>query len=143
MKDQQKDPEIIPLYFLIERKRDKNESGQYYIKAGILMRKWRPQTQSELDECELYEQIVVPKKYRDEILSVAHENPLAGHLGVTKTHDKITRYFNWSGIRGDIRKFFQTCNICQVAGKPNQQIPKAPLRPITATEEPFSRIFVN
>lgn len=41
MNDQQKDPEIIPLYSLIERKRDKNESGQYYIKAGLLMRKWR------------------------------------------------------------------------------------------------------
>lgn len=81
------------------------------------------------------------KKYRDEILSVAHANPLVGHLGIMKTHDKVTQYFYWPCMRGAIRKFCQTCNICQVAGKPNQQIPKATLRP--PTEEPFSRILVD
>ena len=32
---------------------------------------------------------------------------------------------------------------CQVVGKPNQKIPAAPLKPIPAFDEPFSRIIVD
>ena len=32
---------------------------------------------------------------------------------------------------------------CQVVGKPNQTIPKAPLKPIPAFEEPFSWVIID
>ena len=40
-------------------------------------------------------------------------------------------------------EFCNTCHTCQVIGKPNQTIPKAPLNPIPAFEEPFSRILID
>ena len=30
-----------------------------------------------------------------------------------------------------------------MVGKPNQKIPRAPLQPITAFEEPFSRVLID
>ena len=56
----------------------------YYVKNDILMRKWRPPDVSANDEW-----IVVPKAYRPEILNLAHETPMSGHLGVNKTYHKL------------------------------------------------------
>ena len=39
--------------------------------------------------------------------------------------------------------FCKTCHTCHVVGKPNQTIPKAPLKQIPAFEEPFSRVLID
>ena len=44
------------------------------------MRKWRPPNISAEDEWAVKYQVVIPEAYRVEILSMAHETPLAGHL---------------------------------------------------------------
>ena len=61
----------------------------------------------------------VPKSYRQEILSLAHETPLAGHLGVSKTYNKILNHFYWPKMRHDVAKCYQSCHTCQMVGKPN------------------------
>ena len=35
------------------------------------------------------------------------------------------------------------CHTCQVVGKPNQKIPNAPLQPIPAFDEPFSKVIID
>ena len=107
------------------------------------MRKWRPPTVPVNEEWQIRYQIVIPATYRSEVLSLAHETPLSGHLGINKTYQKIITHFYWPGIRKDVVKFCKTCHTCQVVGKPNQTIPKAPLKPIPAFEEPFSRILID
>ena len=88
-------------------------------------------------------QIVVPNCYREDILSLAHESPLAGHLGINKTYQKVLSNFYWPGLHKDVVKFCRSCHTCQVVGKPNQNPPVAPLRPIPTVEEPFSRVLVD
>ena len=73
----------------------------------------------------------------------AHENEWGGHLGIRKTVNKVRRHFFWPTVRKDLTKFCKTCHLCQVVGKPNQLIPKAPLQPIPAVEEPFSHIVID
>ena len=107
------------------------------------MRKWRPPDIPAEDEWAVKYQIVVPKSYRQEILSLAHETPLAGHMGINKTYEKILNHFYWPNVRKDVAEFCRSCHACQMVGKPNQTIPKAPLKPIPAVEEPFSRIIVD
>lgn len=46
----------------------------YFWEDGILMRKWQE-----------VRQIILPTDYRHHLQEIAHENVLAGHLGVTKT----------------------------------------------------------
>ena len=144
IQEQQTDPEISKLIF---RALPEDEILQvpmcYYIKNGILMRKWRPYDVSADDEWAVYHQIVVPKSYRHEILSIAHESPMSGHLGINKTYHKIINHFYWPGLKSDVSKYCKTCHTCQMVGKPNQTIPKAQLHPIPAFDEPFSRILID
>ena len=144
IQEQQTDPEISKLIF---RALPEDEISQvpmcYYIKNGILMRKWRPFDVPADDEWAVYHQIVVPKSYRHEILSIAHESPMSGHLGINKTYHKIINLFYWLGLKSDVSKYCKTCHTCQMVGKPNQTIPKAQLQPISAFDEPFSRILID
>ena len=106
----------------------------FYKRSGVLMRKWRPPTVSSDEEWQVNHQIVVPTCYRGDILSLAHESPLAGHLGINKTYQKVLSHFYWPGLHKDVVKFCKSCHVCQVVGKPNQQPPIAPLKPIPAVE---------
>ena len=127
-KEQHSDPEISPLF---ERALDENEISQvpvcYYVKNDILMRKWRPPDVSAEDELTVNHQIVVPRVYRPEILNLAHETPMSGHLGVNKTYHKILNHFYWPGLKSDVSQHCKSCHTCQMVGKPNQTIPKAHL----------------
>ena len=77
------------------------------------MRKYRPPEISADDEWQVKHQIVVPKSYRQEIVSLAHETPLAGHLGVNKTYNIILNHFYWPKMRRDVAKFGAPCHTCQ------------------------------
>ena len=56
---------------------------------------------------------MVPKKLRNEVLRLGNEGILAGHLEIKKSSDRILTNFYWPGIFGDIRRFCQSCDICQ------------------------------
>ena len=142
--EQQRDPIVSNLFTRVvdESEVSKNPTC-FFTKNGVLMRKWRPPDIPAEDEWAVKYQIVVPKSYRQEILSLAHETPLAGHMGINKTYEKILNHFYWPNVRKDVAEFCRSCHACQMVGKPNQTIPKAPLKPIPAVEEPFSRIIVD
>ena len=113
----------------------------YYVKNDILMRIWCPPDVSADDEWTINHQIVVPRTYRPEIMNLAHETPISGHLGVNKTYHKILNHFFWPGFSA--LQHCKSCLTCQMVGKPNQTIPKASLLPISAFDEPFSRIIID
>lgn len=85
-------------------------STGFYLKDGVLMRKYTPPCASPADKWRVSTQVVVPRPYHPEILSLAHENPLAGHLGVRKTYDCILRLFFWPRLKGDVARFCNTCH---------------------------------
>ena len=142
--EQENDPELAPLFKLVlpPVELDKIPVG-YYVRNGVLMRKWRPPNIPASEEWSVVHQIVVPKVYQREILKLAHESPMGGHLGINKTYNKITKHFYWPQIRHCVAEFCKTCHICQMVGKPNQKIPVAPLKPIPAFEEPFSKVIID
>ena len=107
------------------------------------MRKWRPNDVCVDDEWPARNQIVIPKTYRAEVLSLAHETPLAGHLGINKTHEKMIRHFYWPGVQKDVVEFCRTCHVCRMVRKPNQSISNAPLSPIPAFDETFSKVMID
>ena len=121
---------------LLERALDEKEIDQvtvcFYVKNGILMRKWRPPDVSAEDEWTVNHQIVIPRVYRTESLNLAHETLMSGHLGLNKTYHKILNHFYWPGLKSDVSQFCKSCHTCQMVGKPNQTIPKAHLQPIPA-----------
>lgn len=93
--------------------------------------------------CEIVKQIVVPFVYRKELMTLAHENGLAGHFGVFKTTRKLCENYFWPKMKDDVKKFVNSCDACQKVGKPNQPIPKAPLHPIPVVSEPFREVIID
>ena len=81
--------------------------------------------------------------YRNDLLQLAHEVPLAGHLGINKTYDKLIRHFYWPGIKTSTKKFFNSCDTGQKTGKPKPGIAIAPLKPITIKERLFERVIID
>lgn len=116
------------------------KSVLYHVDDGVLMRRWCPRSDSALETAH---QIVVPKSLRPQVLSLAHDHSLSGHLGVTKTYKRVLRYFFWPGLKSDVASFCRSCHTCQVSGKPNQVIPVAPLKPIPVMGEPFEHVIVD
>ncbi|KAJ8046946.1 hypothetical protein HOLleu_05792 [Holothuria leucospilota] len=141
---QQHDEELQPLIAgALTEDESKDVPVCFYVKNNVLMRKWRPPDAPLDEEWRVYHQIVVPRTYRREILSIAYEMPFAGHLGVNKTYHRILNHFYWPKLKSDVAKFCMTCHSCQMVGKPNQNIPAAPLKPVPAFEEPFGRVIID
>ena len=86
---------------------------------------------------------MVPRAYHPEVLNLAHETPMSCQLSVNKTYHKILNHFFWPGLKYDVSQHCKSCHTCQMVGNPNQTIPKAYLQPISAFDEPFSRIIID
>ena len=90
----------------------------------------------------LLRQVMVPKKLRSEVLRLAHEDILAGHLGIKKSSDRILTNFYWPGILGDIRRLCQSCNICQRTVN-NRNVKKAPVQSVPWVHLPFDKVAID
>lgn len=111
----------------------------FFLDCRDLMRRWSPDS----SEMRVINQTVVPADYRAQILSLAHESRLAGHFSVKKTYNRVLRNLYCPGSKTDIVKYCHTCHTCQLVGKPNQLISKAPLQPILVLGEPFERVLLD
>ncbi|XP_013889122.1 uncharacterized protein LOC106536397, partial [Austrofundulus limnaeus] len=144
---QKGDETLTKCYEDVNKATNGNKSHTFYVQDGLLMRKWisRPALQQEgiNEDWGVVHQIVIPKGYREQILQLAHEHPWSGHLGITKTYDRILQHFFWPGLKKDVARFCKTCKVCQIVGKPNQRVPPVPLKPIPAVGEPFERVLVD
>ena len=110
----------------------------YYLKNGLLMRKFRRHDVPSNASWGEYHQIIVPTPLRSHLISFAHN---LGHLGVKKTLAKLMKYFFWPRINNDVAKFIRECHVCQLAGK--GKVKRAPLIPIKVTSEPFEKILID
>jgi hypothetical protein len=61
------------------------------------------------------DRMCIPAKanLKTKILEALHDDPLAGHLGESKTRTRVQRRFYWPKMREDIEKHVLTCESCQ------------------------------
>ncbi|GFX77512.1 retrovirus-related Pol polyprotein from transposon 297 [Trichonephila clavipes] len=85
--------------------------------------------------------IVVPEGLHDAIKSLCHEGTSA-HLGITKSKDKLNRYFYWPNCYRDMEQFVKTCDQCQRAGKPIDK-KNAPLKLVPVIQEVFTKLNID
>lgn len=142
VKKQSEDPSLARCYEEILSERELDDQQGYYLKEGVLVRKYIPVNMPATEKWAVKHQIVVPVSLRAMVLHMAHDNR-GGHLGCSKTSDKILRYFFWPGVRKDIAKYCKSCLVCQKAGKPNEVLKPVPLKPIPVVSEPFSKIIID
>ncbi|KAJ8035594.1 hypothetical protein HOLleu_19322 [Holothuria leucospilota] len=138
--EQQNDPSLSKMRTKIGMVSDhKNGRATYMLQDGILYREFR-KVNSEGDDA--IRQVVVPKKFRNAVMSVAHESILAGHLGTQRTVNRILPNFFWPGMQADIKRFCQSCDICQRT-VPKGRITKVPLGASPLMDIPFQRIAAD
>ena len=67
---------------------------------------------------------------------------MAGHLAIKRTGQKVLSEFYWPGINSDIKRFCQSCDICQRT-IPKGKIVKAPLGKMPRIDVPFRRVATD
>ncbi|XP_076449483.1 uncharacterized protein LOC143285918 [Babylonia areolata] len=86
-----------------------------------------------------YSQLVVPKSLRDEVMHLAHDSAMAGHMAAKKTRERVSQSFYWPGMCSDIRRYCSSCDQCQRTTS-RGLIKKAPLEKMPLLDEPFRRV---
>lgn len=132
---QDKDPSLRNIQSRVNEKiAPKNIS--YYEKDGILYRKYVDKRGV------MFDQLVVPQAYREDLLRLSHGSSWAGHLGVKKTKGRLLQEYYWPGCFRDAERFVRTCDTCQRVGKPGDKS-RAPMKLVPIITEPFRRLVVD
>ncbi|UYV76601.1 hypothetical protein LAZ67_14001425, partial [Cordylochernes scorpioides] len=86
--------------------------------------------------------LVVPRHLRQELLKNFHDSPTAGHLGFTKTYDRIRKKYYWPGMYRTVRRYVAHCSDCQ-RRKHQPQLPSGHLQPIPVPEVAFEKVGMD
>lgn len=86
--------------------------------------------------------LCIPSHMKYDILFSNHSEPLAGHLGVAKTINRINKNYYWDGLRKDVIKFVRGCPDCQARKGLENKKPLGLLKPIKVGK-PFDMIGVD
>src|SRR6185437_3959943 len=75
--------------------------------------------------------LIIPddRTLKTRVLYELHDSRLAGHMGMTKTEEMVTRSFWWKGIREDVAAYVNDCVVCQLS-KTATAAPAGLLQPI-------------
>ncbi|KAJ8334061.1 hypothetical protein SKAU_G00397000 [Synaphobranchus kaupii] len=79
-----------------------------YVQDDVLMRKWQPVDRPANEDWWVRSQVVVPLQFWEEVMQLSHATPMAGHLGVRKTLERILRHFYWPQVKGDVLQYVAT-----------------------------------
>ena len=84
----------------------------------------------------------VSPRLRLKVLKWGHSSLLAGHPGVRKTLQLISRRYWWPSLEKDISEFVQSCSVCARDKTPRQR-PAGFLQPLPIPETPWSNIAMD
>ena len=90
----------------------------------------------------IFTQLIVPQQYRTLVMKLAHESVMAGHLAIKRTMQKVLSKFYWPGINSHIKRFCQSCDICQRT-IPKGKIVKGILGKMPRIDVPFRRVATD
>jgi Integrase zinc binding domain/Integrase core domain len=83
---------------------------------------------------------VIQQGKTEDIIKLAHNHPLAGHMGQRNTYFRLQGNVWWPGMQDDIIKYIRSCDTCQKRAR-NKEIPEA--SSATIRTEPFAHIGID
>ena len=107
--------------------------GRLLLRDGLVLRRWENDKTGQ----EIYQQICLPEIFVPQVLHVLHNSPSAGHIGVSKTLEKVRRRFYWHGMREDVENHIRRCSPCAQC-----KLPRAPLINIKSGH-PLQRVAID
>ncbi|CAG5126203.1 unnamed protein product [Candidula unifasciata] len=118
-----------------EPRKTKNAEWKFKVDKGILSRIYSKRGR-------ITKQTVLPLKFREKAISLAHDSIFSGHMGVTKTKSRLLSSFFWPGYSKDIKSYVQSCDICLRTSKKGET-PKAPVQSGQLASRPFQEVAVD
>lgn len=76
------------------------------------------------------------------ILEECHDSPAAGHFGIAKTCELVSRTFTWPSMRKYIKRYVGGCETCQ-RNKSSNHKPYGLLQPLPVPDRPWSSVSVD
>lgn len=87
--------------------------------------------------------LCVPKgTFRKQLLHDYHTVPCSGHLGETKTRNRIEHLYYWKTLRADVKQYVKGCRTCQMTKARNHR-PFGFLHPISPPEGKWKTITMD
>ncbi len=114
------------------------ETVNYTIENGLLYRL----TVTGEEETDVELRLCIPKELRTTILQACHDDITSGHLGETRTYDRVTQRYFWNGISRDIEKYIKACPDCQSRKKGQYRKPPGFLE-LTQVEKSWDRVGMD
>ncbi|KAL8585025.1 hypothetical protein ACOMHN_043661 [Nucella lapillus] len=139
-KAQEGDPSLEKLWKLARgEKRQEVRGGKadFQVKNGLLHRMFTKTKTGKVTS-----QLVVPACFRETVMSVGHESLMAGHLGISKTADRVLSSFHWPGAMADLKRYCASCDACQRSATRGAKR-KAPLKQPPLIDTPFRRVAID
>ncbi|XP_063600361.1 uncharacterized protein LOC134776542 [Penaeus indicus] len=112
-----------------------NEISKFVLKRGLLYRHVKTGKRQR-------DQLIVPQACRQAILELAHSGIMGGHLGTSKTKDRILAHFFWPGVTVAVTRYCRSCDVCQRTVDKGK-VSKVRLGDMPLIGEPFSRMAVD
>jgi hypothetical protein len=107
--------------------RDRSPWDEYLIQDGFLFK-----------GC----QLCIPRcSMRENLLKEKHSGGLAGHFGHDKTFAQVATSYYWLGMREEVKKFVNNCNICQYSKGKKQNT--GLYQPLPIPERPWDEISMD
>ena len=79
---------------------------------------------------------------RLQVLQHCHDSPMAGHFGVRKTLDLISRHYWWPRLRHFVEEYVRSCDICCRSKSPRHRS-YGLLQPLPIPETPWKSISLD
>ena len=79
---------------------------------------------------------------KQQLLWQHHDHPTAGHVGIKKTYDNLSRIFYWQGMYAYTEEYVQTCTRCR-ASKSLSQKPAGLLQPLSIPTRRWATVSLN
>ncbi len=113
----------------------KDGSSAYFMEDGVLHRRYSKGT---------YEltQLVIPSKLIPTVLRLSHDVPMAGHMGVARTKERVMKNFFWPCLDRDVKLYCRSCDVCQKM-LPKGRTPRAPLQEVPLVAKAFHKISID
>ena len=91
------------------------------LKDGLVYRLW----ETPAGDSSVW-QLLLPKKLRKEVLHQLHDTATSGHLGISKTLQRIRERYYWVGCHQDVQQWCKSCDVCATRKGPHKTI-RAPM----------------
>lgn len=133
--EQRRDPSLRSIIDGVNLGSDDPALRSFVIHDGVLYRRnFRSDGPGNL--------LVVPEHLRRTVLHQLHDAPMAGHLGVTRTYDRVRHRCLWPGLYRSVQRYVRECGLCQRRKLPSK-LPAGQLQPLEIPTEPFFRIALD